>query len=145
LSWAAGGHHDQSWRAALCHPAWRADCSGRGRSGDTCQLCPDRVFDRDGARRGRFRFDRAGLRPVLILILMAALLVAGRLVGWPGRRGWAAVAALWLAAIAVLALMPQSALARLIGGDIRIWVLGGVVVALVLGYRLVLRHLHRRA
>src|SRR5690606_31402434 len=46
---------------------------------------------------------------------------------------------------AVLALMPQSALARLIGGDIRIWVLGGVVVALVLGYRLVLRHLHRRA
>jgi len=82
---------------------------------------------------------------VLILILMAALLVAGRLLGWPARRGWAAVAALWLAAIAVLALMPQSALARLIGGDIRIWVLGGVVVALVLGYRLVLRHLHRRA
>jgi len=80
-----------------------------------------------------------------VLILMAAVLVAARLLGWPAWRGWAGVAALWLAAIAALVLAPGSALARLVGGDPRVWGLAGGVVALGLGYRLLLRRLHRRA
>ncbi|RDW11702.1 molybdopterin biosynthesis protein, partial [Paracoccus thiocyanatus] len=44
---------------------------------------------------------------------MLAVLIAARLLGWPQWRGWAAVAGLWLAAIAVLALSPESAAARL--------------------------------
>ncbi|WP_371824706.1 ThiF family adenylyltransferase [Paracoccus sp. MA] len=76
---------------------------------------------------------------------MLAVLVAARLLGWPDWRGWAGVAALWLAAIAALVLAPGSAAARLVGGDARLWALSGGVVALVLGYRLLLRQLHRRA
>ncbi|SFX50398.1 Molybdopterin or thiamine biosynthesis adenylyltransferase [Paracoccus pantotrophus] len=82
---------------------------------------------------------------MLILLLMLAVLVAARLLGWPEWRGWAGVAALWLAAIAALVLAPGSALARLVGGDPRVWGLAGGVVALGLGYRLLLRQLHRRA
>ncbi len=82
---------------------------------------------------------------MLILFLMLAVLVAARLLGWPEWRGWAGVAALWLAAIAALALAPGSTVARLVGGDPRVWGLAGGVVALGLGYRLLLRQLHRRA
>lgn len=82
---------------------------------------------------------------MLILFLMLAVLVAARLLGWPAWRGWAGVAALWLAAVAALVLAPGSGVAHLVGGDARVWVLGGGVVALVLGYRLLLRQLHRRA
>ncbi len=82
---------------------------------------------------------------MLILVLMLAMLVAARLLGWPEWRGWAGVAALWLAAIAALVLAPGSAAARLSGGDARVWTLAGGVVALVLGYRLLLRQMHRRS
>ncbi|WP_142661309.1 HesA/MoeB/ThiF family protein [Paracoccus laeviglucosivorans] len=63
---------------------------------------------------------------------MAALLVAGRLLHWPARYVWAGVALVWLAALSV---------AR----DPRLWLVGGVVAALVLAYGAGLRHLHRKA
>lgn len=80
-----------------------------------------------------------------VLILMAAALVAVRFFGWPAKRGWLAVAVLWALAIALLFLAPQSAAARLVGGDPRLWLIGGGLAAMVLAYRRGLGALHRRA
>lgn len=80
-----------------------------------------------------------------ILFLMAAVLVAGAAFGWPRGRSGVVIVLLWGAVVAVLALAPGSAFARMAGGDARLWLLGGGVVLLVVGYRAVLRHLHRKA
>lgn len=82
---------------------------------------------------------------MLVLVLMAAALVAGRLLGWPAWRGWLLVTLLWVLAITLVLLAPQTAIARVIGGDHRLWLIGGGLVALVLAYRAGLRRLHRRA
>ncbi|WP_134678900.1 HesA/MoeB/ThiF family protein [Paracoccus ravus] len=82
---------------------------------------------------------------MLILLMMAAALCAGAVLGWSARRGWGIVGLLWAAAALVLWLAPKSAPARLAGGDLRLWLLGGGILALVLGYRTLLRQLHRKA
>jgi len=82
---------------------------------------------------------------MLLLLTMAAVLVAGAILGWPPLRGWIIVALLWLLALAALTLAPGSAAARVVGGDPRLWLIGGGVAALILGYRAMLRQLHRRA
>lgn len=82
---------------------------------------------------------------MLVLVLMAAALVAGRLFHWRPWRGWLLVALLWALAVAILILVPQGPVARLIGGDYRAWLIGGGVGGLVLAYRALLRALHRRA
>ena len=82
---------------------------------------------------------------MLILIAMAAVLAAGAILGWPAVRGWAIVALLWAASVLLLAVAPGSGAARLVGGDLRLWLLGGGIVAIVLAYRMALRHLHRKA
>ena len=82
---------------------------------------------------------------MLFLILIAAVLVAGHVLGWPAWRGWAGAALLWLLAVAAPLVAPASALARMAGGDHRIWLLGGGLAALLLGYRAAIRQLHRRA
>lgn len=82
---------------------------------------------------------------MIILALMIAALVAGRYFDWPARRGWLIVAGLWLASVAILYLAPKSTAAGLIGGDYRIWLIGGVLCLLILAYRTLLGRLHRRA
>lgn len=66
------------------------------------------------------------------LMLIAALLVAGRFLRWPVRWVRAGIGLLWLLAMATAA-------------DPRLWLVGGVFLALVLAYRAGLRRLHRRA
>lgn len=82
---------------------------------------------------------------MLILFLMAALLIGGRLLGWPARRSWGLVAGLWALVVAVQFAAPGTMPARLAGGEGRLWLLGGGILALALGYRAVLGALHRRA
>lgn len=76
---------------------------------------------------------------------MLAVLVAARLLGWPTWRGWAGVGLLWLMSLAALLLAPGSGAARLVGGDHRVWLILGALAVLVLAYRGLLQHLHRRA
>ncbi|MDS9467279.1 molybdopterin-synthase adenylyltransferase MoeB [Paracoccus sp. MBLB3053] len=82
---------------------------------------------------------------MIVLLLMAAVLVAGAVFGMPRHRIWAAIGGLWLAALAVLFISPGSWAARLAGDDLRYWLIGGAFAALVIGYRAILRQLHRKA
>lgn len=80
-----------------------------------------------------------------LLVLMAAVLAVGAVMGWPLWRGWAIITLLWTVVVTALSIAPGSLLARLAGGDARLWLLGGVLAALLLGYRVLLRYLHRKA
>ncbi|UXU76187.1 MULTISPECIES: HesA/MoeB/ThiF family protein [unclassified Paracoccus (in: a-proteobacteria)] len=81
----------------------------------------------------------------MLFLAILGVLVAARLLGWPAMRGLALAAGLWLLALAVLIAAPGSMLARLAGGDARVWALLGGILALLMAYRAGLRRLHRRA
>lgn len=82
---------------------------------------------------------------MIILLLMAAVIVAGAVLGWPRWRALAIVALIWGAVAVAMAMAPASALARMAGGDLRYWLIGGAVALLIIGYRTILRHLHEKA
>lgn len=79
------------------------------------------------------------------LLLLAALVAAGLLGRLSARRLLAALAGLWLSIMLLTGLLPDSAPARLIGGSVRQWAIGGGLLALVLGYRALLATLRAHA
>ena len=82
----------------------------------------------------------------LVFGLAAALWGLGWLMGTPKRLRWGMIAALWLAVVLGVALLPQgSPLREALGGDARGWLVLGGVAALVLGYRWGLRRLRSQS
>jgi molybdopterin/thiamine biosynthesis adenylyltransferase len=78
------------------------------------------------------------------LLGFAGLWALGRWRGW-GERWLLAAAAWWvLVIVAHLPIQVDNPLARLVGGDFRGWLVFGLLAALVLGYREVLRAVRRR-
>ncbi|MFV0383807.1 HesA/MoeB/ThiF family protein [Paracoccus sp. (in: a-proteobacteria)] len=61
------------------------------------------------------------------------------------RAAQAACAGLWLAVVLLKALVPDSGPARALGGTVHHWLLGGGIVALILGYAALLSRLRARA
>ena len=80
-----------------------------------------------------------------VAALMAACLIAGRLVGGTWARGWALAGLVWVAVLGLVAGAPGQAAALGIGGDWRAWAAGGALVALVLAYRAALGAMRGRA
>ena len=79
---------------------------------------------------------------MLVLGLVAALWALGWAMKVPVRMRWGMIALLWLAVIvAHLSLPDGSGLRVAMGGDARVWLVLGGVVALVFGYARVLRRL----
>lgn len=82
----------------------------------------------------------------MVFLIAAVLVGLGLVLRVPVRGIGAMLAVLWVAVLLVHLLLPvDSALPRAIGGRAVHWVLLGAVVAIVLGYRAVLRHLRARA
>lgn len=79
------------------------------------------------------------------LWLLAGLAALGLVLRLPGRVLLAALACLWLGMLLILALLPDSAPARAIGGTAPQWLLGGGALALILAYRALLSMLRARA
>ena len=82
---------------------------------------------------------------MFVLLLILVILLSWRFARIPGRYTAAMVLGVWIATMLVLALWPQSALARLIGGGPQQWALAGGFVLLVIGYRKVIGYLKRNA
>lgn len=78
------------------------------------------------------------------LWLFAAIGMAA-LLGLPRRIAALMALALWLGIVALHGAAPGSRAAAMAGGDIRVWLLLGGIVALILGYRAVLRRLGAHA
>lgn len=69
-----------------------------------------------------------------VLLAVVVLLGVARWRRWPVAWTALAMAALWLAAIAVLAAAPESGAARAIGGRVQHWIVAGGVLAVAWGY-----------
>lgn len=82
---------------------------------------------------------------MLGLWLLAGLLALGLVLRLPGRVVLAMLALLWLGIVILLANGPDLGAARMVGGTAVHWLVGGGVVAIVLGYRAVLGRLRARA
>lgn len=82
---------------------------------------------------------------MFVLFLFLAILISWRMAGIRGRYIAAMLLGVWLGAMAVLYAAPQSALARLIGGTPQKWAIAGVLVLVVLGYRMLIGFLKRNA
>lgn len=81
-----------------------------------------------------------------VVALAFGLWVLGWLFAVPARRRWGAIAALWLAVMAVHLILPAGhGLRSLVGGDARVWAVVGGVAVLVLAYRTGLAALRVRA
>ena len=78
------------------------------------------------------------------LLGFVGLWALGRWRGWGAR--WLVLAAIWWAFLMVVHLPSQMEhpLARVVGGDFPAWIVFGLLAAVVLGYREVLRTLRRR-
>lgn len=76
--------------------------------------------------------------PALVCLVTFAL-IAGFL-GYSRRIIKYMLAGLWLIIVAIAAMIPNSGLGRSIG-DLRYWLIGGGVAALIIGYRMILRRL----
>lgn len=76
---------------------------------------------------------------------LAALAALGWALRVPGRVLALGLSGAWLAILAMLALAPASALARGIGGNAAQWLVGGGLLALIVGYRALLGVLRTRA
>lgn len=82
----------------------------------------------------------------MIPLLVGAGLVGAALYFRLSRPAVLALAfLLWGVAVLTLALAPDSAPARHLGGDWRVWLIAGVLAGLILFYRLLLGWLHARA
>lgn len=81
----------------------------------------------------------------MVLLLIGAAVLIAILRGVATGRIVAAVGAVWTGILALMAFVPDSAVGRWIGGDLRVWVLTGGIVALVLGYRALILRLRARA
>lgn len=82
---------------------------------------------------------------VPVLAALAAIWLFGRVFGIAAPRRLAAMAALWASVVLVQFALPESALTQATGGDPRVWLVLGGLVALVLAYRLGLGALRRRS
>ena len=80
-----------------------------------------------------------------LLLAALGLAVLALLLRLPGRVVLAMAGVLWLGALAVHLAAPGSGAARALGGDLRVWLLGGGIAALVLAYRALLARLRRAA
>ena len=81
-----------------------------------------------------------------VLALIAALAGIGLVLKLPGRVVLGLVALVWAATVLAHAVLPPDhALPRALGGDLRGWVLPGLLGALILGYRAFLRAARARA
>ncbi|MEI2806682.1 HesA/MoeB/ThiF family protein [Albidovulum sp.] len=84
-----------------------------------------------------------------VLLTALALLAVGAVLGLPGRLLVLMLAIFWGAALLAHLVLPEGhAIARALGGDVRIWGAAGVVAALALLYRqglAMLRHLAKPA
>ena len=73
------------------------------------------------------------------MLLGCVAFVAVWLIGWafgaPRHRRLVAMAALWLCAVGVLLILPGGRLAQALGGDVRVWLVAGGLVAAVVAYR----------
>lgn len=82
----------------------------------------------------------------LVLGLAVALWGLGWLLGTPVRLRWAMIGLLWAAVVLVNLVFPaEHALRQASGGDVRVWLVLALVVALGFGYRAVLLGLRARA
>jgi molybdopterin/thiamine biosynthesis adenylyltransferase len=79
-----------------------------------------------------------------VLAALGAIWLIGRVFGVAATRRLAAMAALWASVVLGQIAFPESALAQATGGDPRVWLVLGGLVALVLAYRLGLGALRRR-
>lgn len=77
--------------------------------------------------------------------VMAGLAALSWVLGLPARLLGRALAGLWLLITALLAAAPDAALSRAIGGSAAQWLVGGSVLAMVFGYRVLLGGLRARA
>ena len=83
---------------------------------------------------------------MLVLALMAVVWGAGWALGQPVRLRLIAIGALWLGTMALHLILPGgSGLRTALGGTAAGWLVAGVLVALVLGYRAGLARLRARA
>lgn len=83
---------------------------------------------------------------MLVLVLMAVVWGAGWALGQPVRPRLIAMGALWLATLVLHLVLPDgSGLRAALGGTAAGWLVAGVLVALVLGYRAGLARLKARA
>ncbi|MBU3031562.1 HesA/MoeB/ThiF family protein [Paracoccus marinaquae] len=82
---------------------------------------------------------------MLGLWLLAGLVALALFLRLPGRVLLAMLGCLWLGIVLFLALLPEAAPARAIGGTAAQWLLAGGVAALILSYRALLGHLRARA
>lgn len=80
-----------------------------------------------------------------VMLALAALLALAWVLEWTAVRTAALALALWGAVLAVLALAPESAAARVIGGRALHWLVIGGLIALVWGYAALLRRARRKA
>ncbi|MDZ4310194.1 MAG: molybdopterin-synthase adenylyltransferase MoeB [Cypionkella sp.] len=84
------------------------------------------------------------------MMLVIGLAVALWLLGWvlrtPKRLRWGAIATLWLAVVLLNVLLPVGhPLREMTGGDARIWLAVALGFGAVLGYRVLLKGLKKRA
>ena len=81
-----------------------------------------------------------------VFAIAAVIWAMGRLMRLPGRVIAALIGLLWLAVVAInLTLPPQAPLRLATGGDARVWLVFGGLVAAGFGYALILRRLRGRA
>ncbi len=83
---------------------------------------------------------------VWVLAIAMGLWFLGRQIGASERARWAMIGGLYLAVLALLALLPDgNPLQDALGGTLGEWILVGILAAAVLAYRRVLRLLRMRA
>lgn len=81
----------------------------------------------------------------LVLILCLALWLLGAALGTPKRQRLAVMAALWVVSGLALALLPgDNGLRRVLGDDLRVWVILTLLAGLILAYRELLSRLKAR-
>lgn len=78
---------------------------------------------------------------MLGIFLIGMLLILGRVIGFPRRVTLSMVGVLWLGLLSLSLAAPGSAAAQATGGSAAGWLVLGAVVALVIGYRRLLRRL----
>lgn len=79
------------------------------------------------------------------VFLIVMVLILGRVLDLPRRITLSVVALLWLGMLSLQLLAPGSGAAATVGGNAAGWLVLGAVVALVIGYRRLLRRLRVRA
>lgn len=82
---------------------------------------------------------------MLGLWIIALLLIFARITRLPARVAWAMVGGVWLMMLVLQLAVPDSAAARVMGGNAAGWLVLGGLIALVLAYRAGLRRLRQRA